>query len=175
MNERLRNMTSVFLLHESEILLLFKPKGRVVSNVWIASAGGHFEEDELNDPEKCVLRELNEELSLHPDDLDGLALRYITLRRVHGEIRQNYFYFARLLSKENRILRSTEGNCQWFSLDKALSLDLSYAARGVLEHYISTGCHTQDIYCGAANGSRMVFTPLPESNTSESASVSQHV
>lgn len=39
-----------------------------------------------------MLREMNEELGLQPNDVDGLALRYITLRKINGEIRQNYYF-----------------------------------------------------------------------------------
>lgn len=41
--------------------------------------------------ETCVLREIKEELGIRADDIEALSLRYITLRWVKGEIRQNYF------------------------------------------------------------------------------------
>ena len=49
MTGKLRNMTSIYLLKDDKVLLLFRQGGRVVSNVWTGSAGGHFEEFELND------------------------------------------------------------------------------------------------------------------------------
>lgn len=55
-------MTSIYLLKDDKVLLLFRKDGRVVSDVWTGSAGGHFEEFELNDAKACVLREMNEEL-----------------------------------------------------------------------------------------------------------------
>ena len=61
MDGRLRNMTAVYLLRGSRVLLLYRQGGRVVNDVWTGSAGGHFERDELNDARACVLRELNEE------------------------------------------------------------------------------------------------------------------
>lgn len=96
---KLRNMTAIYLLKGEKVLLLFRQGGRVVNNVWTGSAGGHFEEIELNNARACVLRELNEELNLAENDIDNLSLRYITLRRTRGEIRQNYYFFANL--KEN--------------------------------------------------------------------------
>ena len=87
---KLRNMTGIYISCNGQMLLLYRQGGRVVSNQWIASAGGHFEPDELNDPKACVLRELKEELNLAEDDLTGLKMRYIALRNVNGEIRQNY-------------------------------------------------------------------------------------
>ena len=78
MDGKLRNMTSIYLFKGKKVLLLYRQGGRVVNNVWTGSAGGHFESEELNDAKACVLRELNEELGLHPEDIDGLALRYIS-------------------------------------------------------------------------------------------------
>ena len=39
---------------------------------------------------------MNEELALREDDIRNLALRYVTLRRTKGEIRQNCYFFAML-------------------------------------------------------------------------------
>ena len=47
MTGKLRNMTSIYLLKDDKVLLLFRKGGRVVSDVWTGSAGGHFEEFEL--------------------------------------------------------------------------------------------------------------------------------
>ena len=72
---RLRNMTSIYLVNEENMLLLYRQGGRVVNNVWTGSAGGHFEENELNDSRACVLREMQEELGITEDDIEGLSLR----------------------------------------------------------------------------------------------------
>lgn len=56
MDGTLRNMTSLYLFRPGEVLLLYREGGRVVNHVWTASAGGHFEKDELNDAKVCVLR-----------------------------------------------------------------------------------------------------------------------
>ena len=45
-------------------MLLYRQGGKVVSDVWTGSAGGYFEEFELNDAKACVLREMNEELEM---------------------------------------------------------------------------------------------------------------
>lgn len=78
---KLRNMTAVYLMKGDKVLLLFRQGGKVVNDVWTGSAGGHFEEFELNDAKACVLRELNEELALCENDIENLSLRYVTLRR----------------------------------------------------------------------------------------------
>ena len=88
-NGRLRNMTSVYLLREDNILLLYRQGNSIVRDMWVSSAGGHFENHELNDPKACVLRELQEELGLSEDDLIDLRLRYATMRDMDGQIRIN--------------------------------------------------------------------------------------
>ena len=65
---KLRNMTTIYLFKDDKVLLLFRQGGQVVNDVWTGSAGGHFEEFELNDAKACVLRELNEELNLCEND-----------------------------------------------------------------------------------------------------------
>ena len=46
---KLRNMTSIYLFRGQEVLLLFRQGSRVVNDVWLGTAGGHFEEFELNE------------------------------------------------------------------------------------------------------------------------------
>ena len=121
MDGKLRNMTAVYLFKNKKVLMLYRQGGRVVNNVWTGSAGGHFEDYELNDAKACVLREMNEELGLQPNDVDGLSLRYITMKNTNGEIRQNYYFFAKLKEYVNENLSSNEGVCKWFSLDEISS------------------------------------------------------
>ena len=53
---KLRNMTAIYLLKEDKVLLLFRQGGKVVNEVWTGSAGGHFEEYELNDAKAWIGR-----------------------------------------------------------------------------------------------------------------------
>ena len=57
MDGKLRNMTSVYLTGEQGILCLYRIGSRVANNKYVGACGGHFEENELSDPESCVLRE----------------------------------------------------------------------------------------------------------------------
>ena len=61
MEIRLRNMTSLYITGERGILCLYRVGSRVANHKYIGSAGGHFENCEMNDPRACVLRELREE------------------------------------------------------------------------------------------------------------------
>lgn len=162
MDEKLRNMTSIYITKGDKMLLLFRQGGRVVSDTWVASAGGHFEENELNDPKACVLRELKEELDISENGIRNLLMRYITLRRIKGEIRQNYFFFAELDNEADVHIVSTEGISRWFTLSELSALEMPYTAKFVIEHYLRTGRNTSDLYAGVADGKQVRFTKLPE-------------
>ena len=163
MDGKLRNMTAIYLLKNQKVLLLYRQGGKVVTNVWTGSAGGHFEKDELNDPKACVLRELNEELGLQPEDIDGLTLRYIALRSTKGEIRQNYYFFAALKDTVDENLSSNEGICKWHDLDEISSLEMPLSAKYVMEHYLKTGRWTKDLYVGVVAPGGMLFSQMTES------------
>lgn len=162
MNGRLRNMTAIYLFKNDKVLLLYREGGSVVSEVWTGSAGGHFEKEELNDVKACVIRELNEELGLQPEDINGLTLRYIALRSTKGEIRQNYYFFAELKEHVDESLTSNEGRCQWFSLDEISSLEMPLSAKYVMEHYCEVGRMTDAVYVGVTGSEKMEFCELKE-------------
>lgn len=162
MDEKLRNMTSIYLTKGDKILLLFRQGGRVVSDTWVGSAGGHFEEKELNDPKACVLRELKEELEIEETAIGNLALRYITLRRTKGEIRQNYYFFAEAGDEVEERIASTEGICRWFAYSELRALEMPYTAKFVTEHFLEIGRRTNAVYVGVADGNQVVFTELPQ-------------
>lgn len=144
------------------MLLLFRQGGRVVNNVWVGSAGGHFEEFELNDARACVLRELEEELGVKESEIENLCLRYITLRRTKGEIRQNYYFFADLKEDVDERLASNEGITEWFAYSELGALKMPYTSKFVIEHYLKIGRTTKEMYVGAADGEKLVFTVVPE-------------
>lgn len=158
---KLRNMTSIYLLCGGEILLLYRRGSRIANNTYIASAGGHMEEGELNTPRAGMLRELREELGLGESALSGLALRYITQRLKGGEVRQIYYYFAEIADK-SLVAASTEGELKWVKLEEACALPMPVTARRMLAHYIAEGRFTDLLYAGATTPEGMVFTELEE-------------
>lgn len=162
MTGKLRNMTAIYLLRGDKILLLFRQGGKVVDQVWTGSAGGHFEPDEVSDARACVLRELNEELGVRPEDIEGMNLRYITLRGTKGEIRQNYYFFAELKEHVDENLTSNEGVCKWFPLDEIGGLEMPFTAKYMMEHYCKVGRLTNKVYVGVANPDGAKFCELPE-------------
>ena len=159
---KLRNMTAIYLLKGDEVLLLFRLGGKVVNEVWTGSAGGHFEEFELNNAKACVLRELNEELHLGEDDIENLSLRYVTLRRTKGEIRQNYYFFANLKENSCDDLHSNEGIVKWFSIKDISALEMPYTAKYVMEHFCAIGKFSDKLYAGVTNEKGVEFIELPE-------------
>lgn len=156
--EKLRNMTAIYLMRGDKILLLYRQGSRVVNNRWTGSAGGHFEPYELNDPKACVLRELEEELTITEDMLCNLQLRYVTLRRVNGEIRQNYYFFADLSEAFQDELTSNEGTLKWFDLEEISELKMPFSAKFMMEHYVKIGRYNDKVYGGIADGEKVVFT-----------------
>ena len=157
---KLRNMTSLYLVRETEVLCLYRVGSRVVSNRYIGSAGGHFEKEELDDPRACVLRELREELGLGAENVEGLTLRYITHRRMNGEIRQNYYYFGCL--KEDRPLSSTEGTLRWVPFEEVPALDMPVSAKHMILHYLKEGRFNRKLYSGITQETGTVFVPMEE-------------
>ena len=160
MDGKLRNMTSVYLTGEQGILCLYRIGSRVANNKYIGSAGGHFEMEELNDARKCALREMQEELGLTESDVDGLTLRYITLRLKDGEIRQNYYFFGSL--KEERTLQSTEGELHWISYDGFEDLNMPLSAKHMILHYLKFGRFDDLLYAGITEESETRFVPMKE-------------
>ena len=156
MNPGLRNMTSLFFTREEGLLCLYRIGSRVANNKYVGACGGHFEEDELGSPEKCALREMQEELGLKGTDIEGLTLRYVTLRYYRGEIRQNYYFFARL--KGERDLSSTEGTLRWCSWEELQTLDMPLSARHMMDHYLTVGRFDENRYAGVTEpgGTRFV-------------------
>lgn len=160
MDIKLRNMTSLYLSGEKGLLCLYRIGSRVADHQYIGSAGGHFEPGELNDPRKCVLREMEEELGLTEADVEGLTLRYITCRLKNGEVRQNYYFFGRL--KEDKGLVSTEGILRWVPYEEVPELEMPASAKFMILHYLKEGRYTEQLYGGITEAEGIRFVPLRE-------------
>lgn len=157
---KLRNMTSVYFVRGEELLCLYRIGSRVANEKYVGAAGGHFEQEELNNPRACVLREMKEELGLEAQDLSQLRLRYITLRLVQGEIRQNYYYFARL--KDEKPLSSTEGVLRWVPFSEVPELVMPISAKHMILHYLHEGRFTDALYGGITQPQGTAFAVLED-------------
>ena len=156
MNPTLRNMTSLFFVEENGLWCLFRRGSRVANNKYVGACGGHFEENELSSPEACVLREMREELGLSEADVEDMTLRYMTVRYMGHEIRQNYYFFGRLTGE--RELQSTEGEPRFFTWDVLKTIDMPVSARHMMDHYLRVGRFNEKRYAGITEpgGSRFV-------------------
>lgn len=157
---KLRNMASVYIRKGDQILLLFRQGSSIVDNLWIGSAGGHFENNELCDAKACVLRELWEEMGLTENHLQNLSLRYVTIRYTEDELRQNYYFFADLSDSVNDLPQSNEGIIRWYSLHEAEYLPMPFTARYMFDHYVSIGQYDAALYGGIASDTGVIFTKL---------------
>lgn len=160
MDGRLRNMTSLYLTGEEGILCLYRVGSRVANQKYVGAAGGHFEDGELNDARSCVLREMREELGLSEADISGLKLRYITHRLKDGEIRQNYYFFAKL--KQKRTLSSTEGILRWVRWNEVPDLNMPVSAKHMILHYLEKGRYDNCLYGGITQRCGTAFVPMEE-------------
>jgi len=163
MDGRLRSMTSVYFVREDGILCLFRVGSRIANNKYVGAAGGHFEKEEVASARACVLREMREELNLSEEDTEGLHMKYITLRLKDGEVRQNYYFFARL--KEEKELVSNEGTLRWVRWDELPGLNMPVSAKHMILHYAKTGRFNDEAYVSVAlsdDEGDAVFAPLRE-------------
>ena len=133
----------------------------MVGNSYTGSAGGHIEAEEYRDPRACMLRELQEETGLTEDSLDGLALRYITMRRKDGEVRQNYYYFAELKDGAS-VNDSNEGRLEWHDMNALGELPMPVTARHVVELYLTVGCYDDKLYGGVTTAEGPVFAAMTD-------------
>lgn len=157
---KLRNMTSLYLYNDTGLLCLYRLGSRVADHLYIGSCGGHFEEGELNDPKKCVLREMEEELGLTAADIHGLTMRYVTMRLKNGEIRQNYYFFAQL--KEARTITSNEGVLRWVPYEEVPTLEMPGSAKHMILHYLKEGRFTDHLYGGITREAGTEFVIFQE-------------
>ena len=142
MNGKLRNMTSVFLYDREGILCLYRIGSKVANEMYVGSAGGHFEKDELCDAKACALRELQEELGL--TEIPNIKLRYVTCRLKNGELRNNYYFFSPC--DRTVPLTSNEGTLRWFSWEEAKHIKMPVSARHMMDHYLSVGRFDDKLY-----------------------------
>lgn len=135
----LRNMTNLYILNHNKILMLYRIGSRVIKTPKWVGIGGHFEEEELNNPDACVLRELFEETGITAIELKNIELKYITMRYLNNEVRQNYYYFAELANSEIKDVKSTEGILEWVTIDEVFHRDMPLSASSCLKHYFDEG------------------------------------
>ena len=135
------------------VLLMYRIGSRLFTgDLWVG-IGGHFEDGEMSDPRKCVLRELKEETGLNPYNITDLALKYITTRKVGEEIRQQYIFTAELNRERraNLCAAADEGELSWIPLSDLFTKKMTFSNTVCLKHYLSTGKFDDAVYSVVAD------------------------
>lgn len=78
-----------------------------------------------------------------------------------GELRQNYYFFARLSHSNFVPTDCDEGCLKWMETGEIEGLEMPYTAKQVLLHYLKTGRADEALYVGVARPNEpMVFQIL---------------
>lgn len=157
---KLRNMATVYIFNDDKVLMMYRVGSRVFKGSLWAGIGGHFENDEMNDPTKCVLTELFEETGIAEEDIENLKLRYITTRRAGDEIRQQYIFMANLKNKAVSVIMCDEGETSWVPVNETLKLKMSFTNGECLKHYFNTAKNDDELYSGVVD----VYENTPKMN-----------
>ena len=161
----LRSMTSIYILRDDEILLLYRMGSRVIEPSWVG-IGGHFEPEEVNDPKACVLRELKEETGLTMSNIENMELRYVSMRHTGKEIRQNFYFFAQLKGDLPENLVCSEGHLTWKKLSELPDLSMPVTAKSCMNHYLAQGRFDHLVYGAMHNAEQKpVIIPLTKEET----------
>jgi len=158
----LRNMTTIYIIKNDRVLLLYRIGSRVLTKPSWCGIGGHFEANELNNPRACVLRELSEETDIKESDIEDIKLKYITLRHKNNEIRQNYYFFAKLKNENIDITKCNEGKLEWITIKEAMHIEMPYTAKYCFKHYFDIGKNTDIIFGGIATKHGINFVKLED-------------
>jgi len=159
----LAHSAGAFLKRGNEYLLMLRAADRrFLPSTW-SNIGGGMECEEMDDPEATCLREIEEETGITAGEIQGLALRYIIVRRRGDCVNHSYVYFGETDAEPS--IMTDEGTVHWIPEGELLDRKLSATFRAMLEHYLYTpdpahvmiGCAEND------NGkSRMVWAKLED-------------
>lgn len=145
----LKNMSGIYIFYENKILIMKRSKKEFNSVGQYFSIGGKFEPNELNQPKKCLLRELEEETGLIEGDIDNLQLKYIIIRNHNGTITLNHLFFANLI-KAKELKTCNEGTLEWVPIEEIFNKPLPDSSRVCLKHYFAGGMKSQEITVAVA-------------------------
>lgn len=147
---KLRQMAVAFLFNEEqEVLFLQKNEKDTFLAGFLVPIGGHIEGDEINEPKKACLREIEEETGLKGDYINNLTLRYVVFRaKGNQEIRIQYVFFG-TVSKSSTLIESDEGSLEWVKFEDIVNQNVSATTNAIIKHYNNIGGSTEDVYVGS--------------------------
>lgn len=146
----LRQMAVALLFNGNhEVLFLQKKTEAKFLSGHLVPVGGHLEENEINDPQKACLREIEEETGLTSNSINDLSLRYIIHRvKDDREIRIQYIFTGKVAAG-SRLLESEEGRLGWVDCGSLNQCPVTASTREVVAHYLATGIHNKLVYTGS--------------------------
>ena len=162
MTGKLRNMATIYIKCDDEMLMLYRIGSKVVKPSW-CGVGGHFEKDELNDAKFAVLREMKEEIGLAEHDLDNFKMKYLCIRNIKNELRLNYYFFADLKCSKDRISSCNEGELKWVKINALNDLEMPFTAQEMMKHYLTVGINDDDFYVCTVDDNLCTFSVVNES------------
>ena len=107
-----------------------------------------------------MLREVREETGMTEKEMEGLCLRYVTMRHTKGEIRFNHYYFASLKPGVTLPETCPEGKLEWVPMSEMLERNMPVTAKNMLQHYLQEGRDTDLLYGGITTANGTMFYPM---------------
>lgn len=146
---KLRQMAVAFLFNKNQdVLFLQKKLDNSFLPGLLVPIGGHIEKEEMGDPNKACLREIEEETGLVDTDINNLMLRYVVLRmKGHSEIRIQYVYFGNVIGV-SKVTESEEGQLYWKNFNEVLSDNVTETTKEIVKHYDEIGQFSDQVYVG---------------------------
>jgi 8-oxo-dGTP diphosphatase len=125
-----RKGSSIIFINDTGQILLFLRDNKPdlpYANMWDVP-GGHVEENES--PEKCIIREMKEEMDLDIDEFDLFS-------EVEFEDRIEYTFWAKAVFDINKIELTEGQKLKWFTRDDAQQTPLAYGFNEILENFFT--------------------------------------
>ena len=141
----IKNMSGIYLFCENKVLMMKRIKNDYNGEGKYFSIGGKFEKEELNNPKKCILRELEEETGIKENQIQDLKMKYLFIRNYNGMVVQNYFFFAELTYMPD-LKQCKEGTFEWVPVAEIFDKPLPPSSKVCLEHYLKNGQYVQDFF-----------------------------
>jgi len=142
------NMAGAFLKKDGKYLLMQRsPNRKFAPNIW-SCIGGHMEADEINDPYKACLREIEEETGIKKENIFNLKLRYIIIRQKENILKQSFVYFGNTNIDEFK--ETEEGKLYWIKREELLNKEYTMTFTEMMKHYILTPDIDERIIIGIA-------------------------
>ena len=138
---RTRYMAGAFLACGDKVLLIKRGMHKALAPGLWSCVGGHVEPEEMNDPDAACYREIEEETGIGRGLVEGLRLRYMTVRQVDdGEIRVGYYYVGRVV-REVALPPCSEGELKWVPLVEVrnLGLTMTYSVGEIVRRWLADG------------------------------------